>query len=76
MDDLRGNIYVGKWFVRNGTFYFEPNWGAGTQMLFKDTMVIVPTGENAWTVTMEMEFTDERAQFHIVYENGTFKLDI
>jgi hypothetical protein len=45
-------------------------------MLFRDTMVIVPTGENTWTVTMEMEFTDERAQFHIVYENGTFKLDI
>lgn len=76
VDDQRGNIYCGGWFVNNGTIYFVPNWGAGIQMLFKETMVIVPTGENTWTVTMEMEFTDERAQFHIVYENGTFKLDI
>lgn len=76
VDDQRGNVYVGSWFVRNGTLYFEPNWGVGTQMLFRETMVIVQTGENSWTVTMEMEFTDERAQFHIVCENGTFKLDI
>ena len=62
--------------MQNGTLYFEPNWGAGTQMLFRETMVIVQTGENTWTVSMEMEFTDERVQFHIVCENGTFKLDI
>lgn len=76
VDDQRGNVYNGSWFVHGGTIYFEPNWGAGTQMLFKETMVIVQTGENTWTVTMDMEFTDERAQFHIVCENGTFKLDI
>jgi hypothetical protein len=67
---------VGKWFVRNGTIYFEPNWGAGTQMLFRDTMVIVQISENTWTVTIEMEFTDERAIFRIVYEDAAFKLDI
>lgn len=76
VDDQRGNIYSGQWFCQNGTVYFEPNWGAGTQMLFRETMVIVQTDENSWTVSMEMEFTDERAQFHIVCENGTFKLDI
>ena len=76
VDDQRGNVYAGSWFMQNGTLYFEPNWGAGTQMLFRETMVIVQTGENTWTVSMEMEFTDERAQFHIVCENGTFKLDI
>ena len=76
VDDLRGNIYAGKWFERNGTIYFEPNWGAGTQMLFRDTMVIVQTSETTWTVTLEMEFTDERAIFHIVYEDAAFRLDI
>lgn len=64
------------WFAYNGTIYFVPNWGRGSQMLFREGMTVTQRTENVWTVSLAMEFTDERAEFHIVYEDGTFKIDI
>lgn len=43
---------------------------AGDQMILRETMKIIQTGEYSRAVTVEMKFTDGRAQLRIVYENG------
>lgn len=72
--EIGGNVYGGSWFETNGTIYFEPNWGAGVPMLFRDTMYVASTGNNTWRVSVNMEFSDEPFWIEVVLEDGTYKV--